>query len=128
MTARFRRNLLDHATRPYRTAGHFAWRFARGKLKGDPVFFGLLEHGLLPDGERLIDLGCGQGLLASWLREAHALFESGDWPQGWPPSLQGTSSRTISATNTTTKSPITPTKNPSPLTGQPPPRPSAGAR
>jgi cyclopropane fatty-acyl-phospholipid synthase-like methyltransferase len=84
MTAQFRRTLLDRATRPYRSAGHFAWRFANGKLKGDPVFFGLLEHGLLPDGDRLIDLGCGQGLLASWLLEARALNESGEWPKDWP--------------------------------------------
>jgi SAM-dependent methyltransferase len=84
MTARFRRTLLDRATRPYRSAGHFAWRFANGKLRGDPVFFGLLEHGLLPDSGRLIDLGCGQGLLASWLLEARALHESGNWPENWP--------------------------------------------
>lgn len=84
MTAQFRRTLLERATRPYRSAGHFAWRFANGKLKGDPVFFGLLEHGLIPDGKRLIDLGCGQGLLASWLREARALYEAGDWPKDWP--------------------------------------------
>jgi SAM-dependent methyltransferase len=84
MTQHFRRTLLDRATQPYRSAGRFAWHFARGKLKGDPVFFGLLEHGLIPDAERLIDLGCGQGLLASWLLEARALHESGLWPADWP--------------------------------------------
>ncbi|MDP1635364.1 MAG: methyltransferase domain-containing protein [Gallionellaceae bacterium] len=84
MTARFRRALLDRATRPYRNASLFARKFAEGKLSGDPAFFGLLEHGLIPDGGRLIDLGCGQGLLASWLREARALYESGDWPKDWP--------------------------------------------
>lgn len=84
MTAQFRRTLLERATRPYRAAGHFAWKFAQGKLNGDPVFFGLLEHGLIPDAQRLIDLGCGQGLLASWLREARAIYEAGDWPQDWP--------------------------------------------
>jgi cyclopropane fatty-acyl-phospholipid synthase-like methyltransferase len=84
MTEHFRRTLLDRATRPYRSAGLFAWKFAQGKLKGDPAFFGLLEHGLIPDGERLIDLGCGQGLLASWLLEARALHESGLWPAHWP--------------------------------------------
>ncbi|MDH4234947.1 MAG: class I SAM-dependent methyltransferase [Gallionella sp.] len=84
MTANFRRTLLDRATRPYRAAGHFAWHFAKGKLQRDPVFFGLLEHGLIPDCTRLIDLGCGQGLLASWLLEARALYESGLWPAHWP--------------------------------------------
>lgn len=84
MTTPFHRTLLDHATRPYRSAGHFAWQFAKGKLKGDPAFFGLLEYGLIPDCTRLIDLGCGQGLLASWLLEARALYESGLWPAHWP--------------------------------------------
>lgn len=80
----FRRTLLDRATEPYQLAGTFAWKFARGKLKGDPAFFGLLEHGLIPDAGRLIDLGCGQGLLASWLLEARTLYEEGLWPEHWP--------------------------------------------
>jgi SAM-dependent methyltransferase len=84
MTAQFRRTLIDRAAQPYRSAGHFAWHFAKGKLKGDPVFFGLLEHGLIPDSTRLVDLGCGQGLLASWLLEARTLYESGNWPAHWP--------------------------------------------
>jgi SAM-dependent methyltransferase len=84
MTKLFRRTLLEHATQPYRSAGHFAWHFAKGKLNGDPAFFGLLERGLIPDAERLIDLGCGQGLLASWLLAARAMYESGDWPALWP--------------------------------------------
>ncbi len=84
MTAHFRRTLLDRAVQPYRSAGHFARNFARGKLKNDPAFFGLLEHGLIPDAGRLIDLGCGQGLLASWLLEARALYEAGEWPSDWP--------------------------------------------
>lgn len=84
MTAQFRRTLLERATHPYRSAGRFAWKFAHGKLKGDPMFFAMLELGLIPDGERLIDLGCGQGLLASWLLEARALHESGNWPSNWP--------------------------------------------
>lgn len=84
MTAAFRRTLLERASAPYRASGHFAWHFAKGKLSGDPAFFGLLEHGLLPDCTRLIDLGCGQGLLASWLLEARTLYESGLWPEHWP--------------------------------------------
>lgn len=84
MTAYFRSTLLDRAIQPYRSAGLFAWNFAKGKLKSDPAFFGLLEHGLIPDAGRLIDLGCGQGLLASWLLEARALHESGNWPAHWP--------------------------------------------
>jgi SAM-dependent methyltransferase len=80
-TARAR--LIAAASAPYRAAGRFAWHFARGKLGGDPAFVALVERGLLPDGERLLDLGCGQGLLASWLRAARAQFDAGEWPENW---------------------------------------------
>lgn len=80
----FNKKLLDKATEPYRTSGRFAWYFARGKLSGDPVFAGLLEMGAITNGARLLDLGCGQGLLASWLRAARQLFEEGQWQTRWP--------------------------------------------
>jgi len=80
----FNKKLLDKATEPYRSAGRFAWHFARGKLSGDPVFAGLLELGAIENGARLLDLGCGQGLLASWLRAARQLFEEGQWHTSWP--------------------------------------------
>ncbi len=84
MTAQFIQQLLDQATDPYRPAGRFAWHFARGKLGGDPVFVGLLERGLIPHQARILDIGCGQGLLASWLLAAQALHQAGNWPAGWP--------------------------------------------
>lgn len=64
--------LAEQASACYRPAGTWAWRFARGKLKGDPLFAALLEPGLLPPCGRYLDLGCGQGLLASWLLAAAA--------------------------------------------------------
>jgi SAM-dependent methyltransferase len=76
-SAAFTRALLDGASAPYRSAGRFAWYFARGKLNGDPAFLGLLERGLIPDDARILDLGCGQGLLAAWLLEVRALFDAG---------------------------------------------------
>lgn len=84
MTAQFKQQLLDKATEPYRPAGKFAWHFARGKLGGDPVFAGLLEHGLIPDNARILDIGCGQGLLASWLLAAQEMDRQGRWPKHWP--------------------------------------------
>ena len=84
MTIAFHRALLDAASAPYRSAGHFAWHFSRSKLKRDPVFVGLLERGIIPDAQRLVDLGCGQGLLASWLRAARALYDAGNWRPDWP--------------------------------------------
>ena len=84
MTQAFIRRLIDRASEPYRAAGRFAWHFARGKLGGDPVFAGLLEHGLIPPQARVLDIGCGQGLLASWLLSAQALQAAGEWPAHWP--------------------------------------------
>lgn len=84
MTSQFVKKLIDTATEPYRSAGKFAWHFARGKLGGDPVFAGMLERGLIPDGARILDIGCGQGLLASWLLSARGLFDKGIWPANWP--------------------------------------------
>jgi SAM-dependent methyltransferase len=76
--------LVDAASAPYRAAGRFAWHFARGKLSADPAFAAILRRGLLTDATRILDLGCGQGLLASWLLAAHAAQLAGRWPRDWP--------------------------------------------
>ncbi|MDH3319680.1 MAG: class I SAM-dependent methyltransferase [Betaproteobacteria bacterium] len=64
--------LVEAASAPYRAAGRFAWHFARGKLRYDPVFQALLQPGVIPENARLLDLGCGQGLLAALLDVAGA--------------------------------------------------------
>ena len=82
--------LLEQATAPYRPLGKFAWHFARGKLGGDPAFAGLLQRGLIPSQSRVLDIGCGQGLLAALLGSL-----TGDspaeraWPAGWAPPPTG---------------------------------------
>ncbi len=87
--------LLDAACEPYRNAGRFAYYFARGKLRADPVYRAILELGLLSGRARVLDLGCGQGLLAAWLRAAEHCYESGSWPQAWPPAPTALSTRGI---------------------------------
>ena len=77
------RALLDAATAPYRAAGHGHYHFARGKIGRDPAFFELLRHGLIPDSARVLDLGCGQFLIAALIVAARRLFEQGNWPAGW---------------------------------------------
>jgi len=87
--------LLERACEPYRRAGRFAYYFARGKLRGDPVFRALLELGLLRGRARILDLGCGQGLLAAWLQAAAHCYERGIWPAAWPPAPRPQSMRGI---------------------------------
>ena len=78
------RPLFEATTRPFAAAGRYARHFARGKLRHDPVFFALLRRGLLPDRGRLLDLGCGQGILMALLAAATQQVRAGRWPEGWP--------------------------------------------
>jgi SAM-dependent methyltransferase len=88
MQALLKNQLLDLASAPYRHTGQFNYHWARGKLRHDPIFTALLEQPLLPDGARVLDLGCGRGLLAAWLLAAEQLARQGQWcapvpaPQG----------------------------------------------
>jgi len=81
--------LLNTASAPYRDAGRFAWRFARGKLGLDPVFRHVLREGLIKPNARVLDIGCGQGLLASLLRSCSAIEHEGRWPNGWAAAPAG---------------------------------------
>jgi SAM-dependent methyltransferase len=85
MLARLKRQLVDVATAPYRDTGVFNYRWARGKLSGDPVFPALLEHSAFPDNARVLDLGCGRGLLAAWFLAAEQLAGLSQWPEAVPP-------------------------------------------
>ena len=72
------------ACAPYRSSSHWAWHWARGKLALDPVFRGMLERGDLQSRSRVLDIGCGQGLMASLLQACAGLQRSGHWPAAWP--------------------------------------------
>ncbi len=76
--------LVDAASRRYRSSGQFAYQFARSKLARDPVFVAILAMGLITDHARVLDLGCGQGVLAAWLLAADEAFAAGQWCQDWP--------------------------------------------
>jgi cyclopropane fatty-acyl-phospholipid synthase-like methyltransferase len=76
--------LFGYATDRYRAAGRYALHFARGKLKHDPAFFAILRERMIPDDAKLLDLGCGQGLLLSTLIAARQCHEIGVWPGDWP--------------------------------------------
>jgi SAM-dependent methyltransferase len=70
------RSLAREAAARYPARDRYARHFAFGKLTRDPVFAHLVSSGLVPSGARILDLGCGQGLLAALL-SAGAV--DGDW-------------------------------------------------
>lgn len=79
-----KRRLVAAAAERYRSAGRYARHFARAKLAADPIFTAILEQGLIPDRARILDLGCGQGLLAAWLLAAEECRRAGAWCGAWP--------------------------------------------
>ena len=78
MSDAFFRTLARDAAARYKPAGRFAYQFAFGKLTADPAFAHILAHGLIPRGSRILDLGCGQGLLAALLETAR--HRRSAWP------------------------------------------------
>lgn len=72
------------ASKPYLSTSRWAYHWARGKLGHDPVFRGMLSRGDLPANARVVDIGCGQGLVASLLQACADLQQAGGWPAAWP--------------------------------------------
>jgi SAM-dependent methyltransferase len=85
----FWQSLVAAASEGYRAADAHAHRFARAKLRGDRVFRHVLAHGLIAPGATVLDLGCGQGLLAAVLRAADDAGRAGRWPEEWAPPPTG---------------------------------------
>jgi SAM-dependent methyltransferase len=71
-------------------SSRWAWHWARGKLSRDPVFRGLLERGDLPAHARVVDIGCGQGLVGSLLHACAQAAAHGAWPANWPTAPSAT--------------------------------------
>lgn len=78
------RSLVRDAAARYPARDRFARHFAAGKLGRDPVFRYLLEQGLLAGAPRVVDIGCGQGVLAALILAAQERHGAGTWPAAWP--------------------------------------------
>jgi SAM-dependent methyltransferase len=76
-------SLVKSASTPYRRGSRFALHLACGKPRYDPVFHHLIGRGLIAPRSRVLDIGCGQGLLASLLKAATAQARRGGWPADW---------------------------------------------
>lgn len=81
--------LIEEGARRYKDVGMFHWEFVRGKLRHDPLYFNLLRRGFLPPEGRLLDLGCGRGIVFSLLLAARDLHAKGVYPEGWAPPAPG---------------------------------------
>ena len=72
--------LVTRAADRYLATSITAWEFARGKMRGDPLYRTALTRGLLGSGGVLVDVGCGQGLMLALVAEARDLWRAGGWP------------------------------------------------
>jgi uncharacterized protein (DUF2062 family) len=79
-------DLVRRAADRYVATSITAWEFARGKMRGDPLYRTVIAGGVLPSGGALVDVGCGQGLMLALLAEAARLWHTDSWP-GDPPPL-----------------------------------------
>jgi len=77
--------LIERTAYRYLDTGLFNWEFVRGKLRYDPVYFNLLRRGFLPPEGRLLDLGCGRGIVLSLLATARELVPENLYPEDWTP-------------------------------------------
>jgi SAM-dependent methyltransferase len=80
------KDIVEAAAQPYAQAGKFTWHFAKGKLSGDPAFAQILQLGLIEDDAKVLDIGCGQGLFASYLFAAENEQAKGRWFKDWAPA------------------------------------------
>jgi uncharacterized protein (DUF2062 family)/2-polyprenyl-3-methyl-5-hydroxy-6-metoxy-1,4-benzoquinol methylase len=83
-------SLVRETSDRYIMASVTAWEFARGKLRGDPIYRAAVCDGLLPSGGTIVDVGCGQGLMLALLADAIKRVRAGAWPRAWkaPPCFE----------------------------------------
>ncbi len=62
--------LAEATAKRYFACGVFHWEFARGKLRGDPLYREILSRLELDLAGRIVDVGCGRGLVLALLDTA----------------------------------------------------------
>lgn len=66
-------SLVEATAWRYRSEGRFVHGFVRGKLLHDPVYRKILDMNILPVQGKIVDLGCGRGILLALLTTARHL-------------------------------------------------------
>lgn len=89
MHAALKKQLIRLASQPFKAVGLIDYCWARGKLGGDPIFAALLDESIFPSNARIIDLGCGRGLLAACFLAAEKMLADGRWPADATPPPTG---------------------------------------
>jgi uncharacterized protein (DUF2062 family)/SAM-dependent methyltransferase len=79
--------VMRRASDRYVSTSITAWEFARGKMRGDPLYRTVLMAHVLPSGGVLVDVGCGQGLVLALLAEAAIAWREGTWTDPVPPPM-----------------------------------------
>lgn len=72
--------VITEAAARYLSSGIPAWEMANGKLRGDPVYREVLRLVPLPLAGRILDLGCGRGLMLAMLAAERAQAPAGGAP------------------------------------------------
>lgn len=75
-----KKKLVRLASEPFKSISPVDYYWARGKLSRDPIFAALLDESIFPSNARIIDLGCGRGLLAACFLAAEKMAADGLWP------------------------------------------------
>jgi uncharacterized protein (DUF2062 family)/trans-aconitate methyltransferase len=86
--------LAEATAKRYFECGVFHWEFARGKLRGDPLYREIVSRLAPTLGGRIVDLGCGRGLVLALLDMARTepagrYFQVGVRPESDPVELVG---------------------------------------
>lgn len=79
----FEERLREETSRRYLGSGIFHWEFVRGKIRFDPMYRALPGSPLIPREGRLIDVGCGRGILLALLATARELRSTVSPPPSW---------------------------------------------
>lgn len=79
----FEERLREETAHRYLRLGISHWEFVRGKLRFDPMYRAIPGSDAIPRAGRLVDVGCGRGILLALLATARELDATCPPPPAW---------------------------------------------